>query len=328
MLKRLIIVFTFLFVSFFAWFFLSTRPVIYKQTSPVEFEIKSGWGTDRISQELSSQKLIRSRTAFKLTAIVMGISSHIQAGYFRLSPNMTITEIAQKLTSATTKQVRVTIPEGLRRQEIALIFEKAFGSYEGKTFAAADFVSRTSQLEGRLFPDTYDFEPQASASSVIAKLTSKFNSVINELEISEDDLSRVLITASLLEREAANSKEMPQIAGVIQNRLSASWPLQIDATVQYALSSVRCTNLDCDWWPGQLTAADLKIESAYNTYQRQGLPPAPISSPGLAALKAARSPEKTSAWFYLHDKDGQIHFADTIEGHNQNVCRYLQKDCL
>jgi len=327
MFKRLTIVSIFLAVSFFAWFFLATRPVTNQQVSPVEFEVKSGWGIDRIGQELSAAKLIRSRTAFKVSVVVLGLQNNVQAGYFRFSPSMSITEIAQSLTRASTKQVRVTIPEGLRRQEIAQILETSFKNYEDSTFSSSEFLSLTAEKEGRLFPDTYDFDPKASAEKVLEKLDARFTAVISELKISEDQLNKTLVTASLLEREAASSEEMPEIAGVIANRLEAGWPLQIDATVQYALASSQCKKIDCNWWPNNLTKANLQINSPYNTFQNQGLPPRPISNPGKAAIKAASSPQKTSAWFYIHDNQGKIHFSDTVEEHNQNICTYLKKDC-
>lgn len=327
MFKRLIIALTILFIGFFSWYFVSTRPVTNKQSGTVEFEIKSGWGIDRIGQELSNAQLIRSRAAFKITVVTMGISNKVQAGFFRLSPNMSITDIARSLTHASVKTIRVTIPEGLRRQEIALIFENAFKNAEGATYSSTEFISQTVGSEGMLFPDTYDFDPKASASAIINRLTSKYQDIISEAKVSPQDQQRVTILASLLEREAASSNEMPEIAGVIENRLAASWPLQIDATVQYALANTRCKKLDCDWWPNSLTKADLQVNSPYNTYLNQGLPPKPICNPGKAAIMAAASPKKTSAWFYLHDSNGVIHFANTVEQHNQNVCTYLQKDC-
>lgn len=327
MFKRLFIALILLAIAFFGWFYIATRPVTFKQSSAVEFEIQSGWGIDRIGQELSNSKLIRSRTAFKISVITFGISNRIQAGFFRISPAMSVTEIAKSLTHASTKSIRVTIPEGLRRQEIALIFEKAFSNIEAKTFSSTEFISQTENKEGRLFPDTYDFDPKASTSAVIARLEKRYQDILTELKISDQDQNRVTVIASLLEREAASSKEMPEIAGVIENRLGASWPLQIDATVQFALSTIRCRKLDCSWWPDNLSKSDLQINSPYNTYQNQGLPPKPISNAGKSALQAAANPKKTSAWFYLHDTEGEIHFANTIEQHNQNVCTYLSKDC-
>lgn len=327
MFKRLFIALTFIFVVFFGWFFLATRPVTYKSLPATEFEIKSGWSIDRIGQELSSAKLIRSRAAFKITVVTMGIGSRVQAGFFKLSPNMSLTDIAGSLTHATVKQVRVTIPEGLRRQEIAQILDKAFKNTEGETFSPTEFISQTENKEGRLFPDTYDFDSKANTSTVIDRLENRYKEIITQAKVKETDQNRVTVLASLLERESAQASEMSEIAGVIENRLAAKWPLQIDATVQYALSTLRCKKLDCDWWPKTLTKADLQIKSPYNTYLNQGLPPKPICSPGEVAIKAAASPQKTTAWFYLHDLKGQIHFAKTIEEHNRNICLYLQKDC-
>lgn len=327
MFKRLFFALVVVAIGFFVWFFQATRPVTNTKTTASEFEIKSGWGIDRIGQELSSQKLIRSRTAFKITVIVMGIQNRIQAGYFRLSPNMGITTIAQTLTHASAHQVRVTLPEGLRRQEIALILESAFKENEGSQFSSSEFLTLTENKEGRLFPDTYDFDPKASTSAVLNKLENRFQEIVTQLNIKEDQLNKVLILASLLEREAGTADEMPEIAGVIENRLKAGWPLQIDATVQYALATSSCRKIDCDWWPKNLTKTNLQLKSAYNTYLNQGLPPKPISNPGRSALSAAASPKATPAWFYLHDLNGNIHFANTVEQHNQNVCTYLKKDC-
>ena len=327
MFKRLFAALTILFIIFFAWYFQATRPVTNKQVSPVEFEIKPGWGVDRIGQELSQVQLIRSRTAFKITVVTLGISSKVQAGFFKLSQNMTITEIAKSLTRASVKTIKVTIPEGLRRQEIALILENSFKDIEGKTFSPDEFLIQTANKEGRLFPDTYDFDPKSNTSTIINRLETKYLNVLSEAKIPEESRSRVTIIASLLERESAQPSEMPEIAGVIENRLNKNWPLQIDATVQYAISSVRCKKIDCNWWTNNLTKEDLQVKSPYNTYLNQDLPPAPISNPGKSSILAAFSPQKTNAWFYLHDNQGKIHFANTIEEHNNNVCTYLRKDC-
>lgn len=327
MLKRLIIALILIFIAFFGWFFLATRPVTYKSSSASDFEIKAGWTIDRIGQELSNAKLIRSRAAFKITVVTLGIGNKIQAGFFKLAPNMSLTDIARNLTHATIKQVRVTIPEGLRREEIALIFDNAFKNLEGKSFSVTEFIQETQGKEGSLFPDTYDFDPKATTSAIVSRLESRYKEIMAQANVKEADQNRVTTLASLLQREAASAAEMPEIAGVIENRLKANWPLQIDATVQYAIASGRCKAINCDWWPKDLTSTDLQIKSPYNTYLNQGLPPEPISNPGADAIKAAASPKATTAWFYLHDLNGQIHFATTIEEHNKNVCTYLHKSC-
>jgi UPF0755 protein len=327
MFKYLFTALTIIFVAVLGWFFVATRPVTYKSFPPTDFEIKSGWSVDRIGQELSSAKLIRSRAAFKITVITMGIGNKVQAGFFKISPDMSITDIAKSLTHASIKTVRVTIPEGLRRQEIALIIDNALKNIDGKAFTSAEFISLTVDKEGRLFPDTYDFDPKSTTQAIVDRLEGRYLEIMASAKVKEADQNKITTLASLLEREAADSSEMPEIAGVIENRLNASWPLQIDATVQYAISNVRCKKLDCDWWPKTITTADLQVKSPYNTYLYQGLPPKPISNPGEAAIKAAAAPQKTTAWFYLHDPKGVIHFANTLEEHNQNVCIYLQKDC-
>ncbi len=310
------------------WYAQALRPVTNQESPLVEFEVKTGQDIDKIGENLSQLKLIRSRTAFKITVVRLGISSKIQAGFFRLSPNMDITEIAQKLTKAMSKQVRVTIQEGVRVQEIASIIDKSFKEKSSESnFNADEFVTKTKSIEGQLFPDTYDFDPKANTDTVINRLKDRHAQVVEELKIPTEKLHKTIIIASLLEREAANSDEMPEVAGVLENRLKAGWPLQIDATVQYAISTIRCKKLDCDWWPNNLTRADIDTKSPFNTYLNQGLPPSPISNPGKDSLSAALNPSSNNYWFYLHDNQGKIHFAQTIEEHNQNVCVYLKKDC-
>ncbi|KKT81758.1 MAG: YceG family protein [Microgenomates group bacterium GW2011_GWC1_44_9] len=325
MLKRFFIAITLLAMLGLAWYFQAIQPVTRERLPTVDFEIKPGTGIDQIANDLSVSRLIRSRVAFKITVIRLGIASKIQAGYFKLTPSMDATDLAEALTRAYARQVRVTIPEGLRSEEINLLLEKAFSQTKDNQYNPSEFTSLSRGKEGHLFPDTYDFIPEASASDIIRRMTDQFEKVT--VDISKNNLKEIIILASLLEREAASSQEMPKVAGVMIKRIEADWPLQIDATVQYALGSVRCKQLDCDWWKDNLSKEDIRFNSPYNTYLNTGLPPAPISNPGRDALKAAASPEKSSAWFYLHDSNGNIHYADTIEQHNKNICLYLKKDC-
>jgi len=141
-------------------------------------------------------------------------------------------------------------------------------------------------------------------------------------EIIEEDL----IMASLLERETITDDERPVVAGILFKRLEADWPLQVDAAVQYGVAS---SNLDSsgttdEYWP-ILTSEDIDSDSKYNTYKYPGLPPAPISNPGISALEAAVAPEDSEYWYYIHDPDGNIHYAVTLEQHNENVRKYLGK---
>jgi len=130
--------------------------------------------------------------------------------------------------------------------------------------------------------------------------------------------------ASLVERETRSEAERPVVAGILLKRLKAGWPLQVDAAVQYAVAGVNCSRFDpaCQWWPS-LTKEDLMINSPFNTYKFKGLPPAPIANPGLSSLEAAFSPEESDYWFYLHDGQGQIHYAKTLAEHQENIQKYL-----
>ncbi len=325
MFKRLFIATTILSVLGFSWYFQAIQPVTRQDTPVVDFEIKPGTGIDKIANDLSSAQLIRSRIAFKLTVIRLGIASKIQAGYFKLSPNMDATEMAEALLRAYSRQVRVTIPEGLRSEEINFLFDKAFSQIKENNYNPLQFASLTRGKEGRLFPDTYDFAPEASASDIVKRLTKQFEEVT--ADIPSDKLNGITTLASLLEREAASSAEMPLIAGVITNRLKIGMALQIDASVQYALGSVQCKKIDCDWWKKDLTLEDLKLKSPYNTYLNTGLPPTPIANPGKDAFSAAANPQETSVMYYLHDLNGKIHFAETFAEHSKNICTFLKKDC-
>lgn len=303
-----------------------SQPINPQDHSKIEFQIESGQNLDSIADSLSQAKLIRSRVVFKLQVMRNNLAPKIQAGYFYLSPAMTAQQIAISLTKASTKDLRITIPEGLRRQEIAnLIIDKLKSLNVPHRFDPEEFIKLTANREGRLFPSTYSLPENPSTSDILTRLESGFNQAISDLDIPAASLDKVITLASLIEREASSDSERPIIAGILTNRLNGDWPLQIDATVQFALANSRCRIRVCNWWPTDLTIDNLKLVSPYNTYQNQGLPPGPISNPGRASIEAASKPTTTQYWFYLHDPKGQIHYATTTTQHNQNVCTYLKK---
>ena len=150
---------------------------------------------------------------------------------------------------------------------------------------------------------------------IIKKMWENFEEKTRGLTITP----QAVIVASMLEKEVRKAEDMALVAGIIYKRLKLGMPLQIDATVQYAVGSVD------DWWP-ILTREDLEINSPYNSYKNQGFPPTPIANPGLASINAAKKPEESDYWFYLHDSSGQIHYAATLEEHNENIFKYLRKN--
>lgn len=295
-----------------------------------DFLITKGTSASQVGNKLEESNLIRSSLAFKFYVQLTGKAKKIPSGEFELSSSQNLFEIVNSLLEGP-KAVWVTVPEGLRREEIV---ERFIEGLEKKGEEAVsfrfEFLSLTTSIEGKIFPDTYLLPKTITADKTVALIKTTFEKRIDTIsdDISSSNLSleEILILASLLERETITEEEKPVVAGILINRINGDWPLQVDATVQYALASVRCKGkIDCDWWPKPLTRNDLEIVSAFNTYKNQSLPPSPISNPGLNSIKAAASPEATSYWFYIHDNSGKIRYAETVEGHNSNVRKYLGK---
>lgn len=302
------------------WWVWAKRPVCQKNCQSQIFVVKKGESLGEIAQRLEAQGLIRSSLFFQIEATRLGVIRKIQAGDFRLNPSTAPSETARLLTHGTL-DAWVTIIEGLRREEIAeeLVRQLADGGEDSK-FSKEEFLKRTIGLEGRLFPDTYLFPKEATAERIINIMNLNFEKKTAGLSLGEEDL----ILASLIEREARQENDRPIVAGVLLKRLKASWPLQVDAAVQYAKAEKECVaSKTCEWWPKKLTRQDLEIDSPYNTYLYPGLPPAPICSPGLSSIKAAQNPTATDYWYYLSDWQGKMYYAKTLEEHNQNIQKYL-----
>lgn len=296
------------------------QPLNSQDDQEVRFVIARGSSITAIGQKLADQKLIKNPLAFRVVVKLKNLSNQIQAGSFLLSPSMSVDEIAQTLTQGT-EDVWVTIPEGWRREEIA----QSIARQNFPEFDVDEFLEITASEEGRLFPDTYLVPQQASASQMAQLLTNTFDRKINSelsnlVKSSPYDLNQAIIMASIVEREGRGESELAMIAGILYNRLEQGMPLQTDATLQYITGFNELTQ---SWW-NTPTSADKKLESPFNTYLYAGLPPAPISNPGLDALKAALNPTPSNYLFYLHDQTGKIHYARTYEEHLSNISEYLR----
>lgn len=303
------------------WFYVNVQPA----SGNIDFKnflIVKGSTASEVGVGLQKAGLVKSALAFKIYTQFSGISNHIVAGEFRLSPSFNLFQTVDTLTKGP-EEVWVTIPEGLRREEIAQRF--ATGLDRDSTFVA-EFLDASKVEEGTLFPDTYLFPKDASASSVVNKMTRTFAAKTNSLGVSPGlSYDQRIILASILERETKTDEERPIVAGILINRLNAGMALQVDATVQYAVASARCKNqiLKCSWWE-PLTKEDLGINSPYNSYKFTGLPPTPIANPGLSSIMAAFNPAQTDFWYYIHDSTGMIHYAKTLEEQNANITKYLR----
>lgn len=310
-------------VFFVNWIGSLGRAVNPRDKELYRFVIQRGESAGEIATKLKSAGLIKSRVVFKLIVRAKNVSTKIEAGEFLLSPSLSTTQIVEKLLKGAL-DIWVTIPEGLRSEEVALRIKR-----EIVDFDTAEFVKLVTEnkYEGYLFPDTYLFPKTATAPVVLPILTANFQKKAKPLlGYRRNGLSEyeTLIMASIVEREAAKNPDRAIVAGILIKRLKAGWGLDVDATLQYAKSTLNCKDaLDCNWW-SQPTSADKKIKSPYNTYMYRGLPPGPIANPGIEAIKAVASPIESRYWFYISGKDGTSYFAETLNEHQQNIDLYLK----
>jgi len=264
---------------------------------------------------LLERGFIRSKTGFVIALNTKKLIGKIEPGGFKLSNNMNVFEVADILANHP-YQTWARIPEGLRKEQTALRIQKVLFWSDAEREQFVDISD-----EGYLFPDTYLLNLDYKPKDVLKKMQNNFNEKTADLfqeAIDKNIRNDTLVTlASIIQRETAEESDMPLIASVIWNRLNDGMPLQIDATIQYALGT-------SDAWWGLVTKDNYKLDSPYNTYLHKGKTPTPICSPGLAAISAVLNAPDTEYFFYLHDKDSQIHLSKTYEEHLENVDKYLR----
>ena len=286
-----------------------------------QFTVAVGMGRDRIENSLVSQGFVKNQFALKIVFALSGVQS-IQPGAYKLSKAMGVWAIASALRSVPYMKW-VTIPEGLRKEEIVAILAKALGWNDTQKQAwLAATATPGDYFEGVYFPDTYLIPVAESPVQTVARLQAKFQEKFAPYakDASHQNIkwTTALKLASVIQREAAGKSDMPLVSGILWNRLLKHMPLQVDATVQYARGDT-----GNGWW-APLKAGDTKIDSPYNTYLHAGLPSHPIDNPGLDAIDAALHPASTTCLYYLHDAQGEIHCAATYAEHLRNIKEYLQ----
>ena len=275
---------------------------------PAEVEIPAGLSARQTAELLGQKGIVHSVFGFRVLLKLTGFDRHLKPGHYTLRTREWPTVVARKLTLGLTDAVKVTIPEGFMASQIGERLAAA-GVADAAEFKAVVFKKN---LEGRLFPSTYHFPPNYGAERAAATMAAEFERQIgaawNAANPKPDmTLDEALTVASIVEREAVLKSERPIIAAVYLNRLKKKMPLQADPTVQYALGR----------WKKGLTRTDLQINSPYNTYQRRGLPPGPICSPGLESFMGVLAPAKTAALYFVADTTGGHMFSETNEEHSQ-----------
>lgn len=295
------------------WFLLLRPDHDIAAGAPAQVTIEKGMGTSAIAEELSRAGVVGNALRFRVTARRSGMDGALKAGEYELATGMTDADVIEALEKGPEIVVfDVPIPEGFTARQIAARFAKRAGVDEdellqlmerGAPRYVADypFLEGTykDSMEGYLFPATYRVKEGATADTVVRMMLDAFARQTSDLDLSYArsknlTFADVIIIASAIEREAQLEKERPLVASVIYNRLKTRMRLQLCATVLYEL-------------PGKdsLTLEDLKLDSPYNTYTQAGLPPGPISNPGISSIRAAATPPKTKYLYYvLTGKDG------------------------
>ena len=308
------------------------------QNKEIVFVIKEGESLVEIADRLLAEGLIKDTNAFRLyarfacdgvnfanpTTLLKKypqekcLSGNIQAGSFKLSTNMDISTLSEKLTKGRLDSW-TKILEGWRNEEIAAVLKENYQIKEEDFMKVAEI--------GYMYPDTYLFKVNSTSQEIVAKLKETFNQKFTP-ELQEKakaqglTIEEAVTLASLIEREARNNgNERATVAGILLKRLREGWKLEVDATVQFALGYDKDGKT---WWKKSLTVDDLAINSPYNTRRFAGLPPGPISNPSISSLRAVAEPIDSDYYFYLHDNDGVIHYGRTLSEHNANKAKYLQ----
>ena len=284
-------------------------------------EVPAGASAREVGALLQEQGLVRSGLAFAVLARAWGLDRQLQAGFYRLRPDLSVSEIVRLLAAGAVAVEEVTIPEGYTIRSIAALLERK-GLVDAARFVelASDdrwlfgdqrpFEKPPGSLEGYLFPDTYRFVRGQSEQSIIRRMVARFAErllpLYRELGAQSNlSLHEAVVLASIVEKEAVVDWERPLIASVFHNRLRRGQPLQADPTLMYVL----------DPPPRRLLRAHLSIDSPYNTYRYRGLPPTPIASPGEASFRAALQPARTPYLYFVARGDGTHIFSRTFTEH-------------
>ncbi|MFW6387676.1 MAG: endolytic transglycosylase MltG [bacterium] len=309
-------------------------PGDYSESSgdTIEFPVEQGQTLRGVSEKLHREGLIGAPRLLELYGRVTGRAAQIRAGTYPIAPGLSAAEILETLVSGRVldESIRVTIPEGWSIYQIASRLEE-FGIIQADVFLDAAVMDESLReyevlvdlepgdtLEGFLYPETYRFDRDSGAEKIITRMLETFTAKVgdtlldNGAEERRFTVHELVTLASIVQHESPTA-DMPDVAGVFDNRLRAGRRLESDATVNYVLGTSH----------RRPTFAQVLTESPYNTYRQTGLPPTPIGNPGRDAIEAAVSPEEHPYYFFLHPLDGRTVLSRTYEQHLENAERYL-----
>jgi len=303
-LAIIIFLIIFVFIIFFNNFSL-----LPKKEEIIEICPKSS--ANSVAKTLKEKGIILNEKAFLIYLSLTNNSTKILPGKYLLNNKMTLSQITQKLVSGDRIKQKITIVEGATRKDIAKILAK------NNFFSEKDFLEKTQNLEGYLFPDTYEILPCETLDDFINQIKENFDKKTKDIKdrVNQEEFKKMIILASLLEKEVKNYEDKQIVAGILLKRLQNNWFLQVDASIGYALDKPL----------KELTSVDLQIDSPYNTYKYKGLPPTPICNPGLESILAVLYHKDSDYWYYLSTPQGKTIFSKTLEEHNLAIKKYYKQ---
>jgi UPF0755 protein len=304
------------------WFWRDLNTVLSPPSGGAIVSVAPGESFRSTASRLQAAGVLRHGWVLRWWARWHGLDHLVRAGDYRFEAPRSPLQVLALLRSAAASWHRVTIPEGSTFNQVASLLAAAgFGgadqflclAHDADILAGLDVPA--SGVEGYLFPDTYVFAWSTPTERILTAMVERFREQSRSLQqqrraagMSEEEM---VILASLIEKETGAAAERPVISAVFHNRLQIGMPLQSDPTAVYGRDVT-----------GAPTAADLQVDSPYNTYRHLGLPPGPICNPGRAALEAAVAPAQVQYLYFVARKDGTHEFSRTLEEHNRAVTRF------
>jgi peptidoglycan lytic transglycosylase G len=304
---------------------LSLRAPYQGHQEPVVMMIEPGTPTRQIGSQLEAEGVVGSRWLF-LAARALRLDSKLMAGEYQFDQPMSVWQVYDRIASGRVMQHPFTVREGLSRFDIAALVESQglasrdeFLAECDKTDRIRDLAPEAKNLEGFLFPETYQATRPFSAAQLVDMMVTRFSAVFEELSQGRSPKLtpyELVTLASMIEKETGLGGERKLVASVFYNRLDRRMLLQCDPTVIYGLVLE-------DRYHGRLTREELAVPHDYNTYVHAGLPPGPIASPGRASLEAAFEPADTNYLYFVAEADGAGHvFSESLQAHNRAVGVY------
>ena len=303
------------------------KETIIEEEKRINIKIREGFSTAEIADRLAEKGIINSSLKFRLFARLYDYDEKFRPGAYTFTANMSDDEVFEKLLNGEKKFVRFTVPEGFGVKEIAErlynldLADKEDFLKAATNFTPYDYMRKRQNVffaaEGFLFPDTYNVESDMEIDEILKLMASNFDyrltpTMRTQAEKMGLSIYDLITLASLVEREVRFPEDRPIVAQVLLKRLKLNMPLQTDATLQYLMETPK----------EEVSIADTKIDSPYNTYQHTGLPPGPIANPGMASIEAVLHPSETDYLYFVADRQGHNHYAYTYEEHLNLVNQY------